>query len=167
MGEGPELSQIKMPHGLAHSSKGGGLPGPEFGHYLVRNRRIGTADVHLLFPFGLFIGNVSNVAKALPACWGEQAFVEVDKALTWVKHLGESPQGVAVIAAKRHHLWLLNAELSQRFHLCFVVELVLLAQLHALAGDDAFDRIAHQKNRTHANLSLLKVGLDLRQCANA
>jgi hypothetical protein len=69
--------------------------------------------------------------------------------------------------ARRQYFRLFNAELSQRFHLCFVGELVLLAQLHALAGNDAFDRIAHQKNRAQANLSLLKVGLDLRQCANS
>ena len=58
MGEGPELSQIEMVHGLVYGSKGGGLPGPEFGQHLVRNRRIGPADVHLLFPFGFFIGDV-------------------------------------------------------------------------------------------------------------
>ena len=62
MGEGPQLSQIQMAHGLAHSSKGGGLPGPQGGQHLVRNRRIGSAHVHLLLPIGLLIGNVQNVA---------------------------------------------------------------------------------------------------------
>ena len=62
MGEGPQLSQIQMAHGLAHSSEGGGLPGPQGGQHRVMDRRVGSAYVHLLFPIGLLLGSVRSVA---------------------------------------------------------------------------------------------------------
>ena len=71
-------------------------------------------------------------------------------------------EGLPVVAAKPTPF---GHPFAQSCHFCCSILQALLAQFHALAGDQPFDRITHQKHWFHWDAALLEVGFDVLQSA--